>query len=284
MPIAKILVPVAGAEGDAAAIATAIAAARVFASHIVLFAIHEDPALAVPLVGVPLPPDAIASIIDGQTRHGNDAAARARDAMRQVCGREDIRIVPTAARGAAPSISFRQCWGNVAVGIGNAAALSDLVVLGPLCWESAFNEAFLEVLRDVRRPVLVAREAAREPRRIAIGWDGSAAAAHAVSAAMPFLERAEAVTILTIACRGEVCEPVTDLAVYLKRHGVAFTHREIGTGDAQAGDALFQAAQEAKADLLVAGAYGHDNLREALFGGATQTLAGRAGMPVLLAH
>ncbi|MEI9990994.1 MAG: universal stress protein [Rhizomicrobium sp.] len=284
MSIAKILVPVAGAECDVAAIATAIAAARPFSAHIELFAIHEDPALAVPLVGVPLAPDTIDAIIEGQTRHGNDAATRARATMREICGREAVRIVPVAARGDAPTCSFRQCWGNVATSIGNEAALSDLVVLGPICWDNdqAFNEAFLDVLRDVRRPILVARGAAREPRRIAIGWDGSEAAAHAVASAMPFLERAEAVTILTIACRGAVCASIAPLGDYLTRHGVAFGHRETDAGDASAGEALLAAATGA--DMLVAGAYGHDHLGEALFGGATETLAGGAGMPVLLAH
>jgi len=284
MSIAKILVPVNGAACDAVAIATAIAAARPFASHVELFAIHEDPALAVPLVGVPLSPDTIRSIIEGQTQHGNDAAARARATMREICGREGVRIVPAASRGAAPTCSFRQCWGSVGVGIGNAAALSDLVVLGPLCWdnEQSFNEAFLDVLRDVRRPILVARAAAREPKHIAIGWDGSAAAAHAVSAAMPFLERAGSVTVLTIACRGEVCPTIAPLGDYLTRHGIAFTHREADAGDGAPGDALL--AEAAGADLLVAGAYGHDHLGETLFGGATETLAGRAAVPVLLAH
>ena len=284
MTIARILVPVAGAECDLTAIAVAIAAARPFASHIVLLSIHEDPALAVPLVGVPLPSDAIESIIEGQTRHGNAAALRARATMRDICGREDIRIVPAAARGETPSCSFRQCWGNVAVGIGNEAALSDLVVLGPVCWDSTFNEAFLEVLRDVRRPILVAREAARSPRHIAIGWDGSAAAAHAVAAAMPYLERADAVSVLTVARSSEACAPVAELGDYLIRHGVIFAHREFQTAGSSSGDALLDAAHTVGADLLVAGAFGHDNLREALFGGATQTLAGRAGMPVLLAH
>ncbi len=122
----------------------------------------------------------------------------------------------------------------------------------------------------------------REPRRIAIGWDGSDAAAHAVTAAMPFLERAEAVTVLTIACRGAVCPSIAPLADYLTRHGVVFVHREADAGDAPPGDALLDAAKGA--DLLVAGAYGHDHLGETFFGGATETLAGRAGMPVLLAH
>ncbi len=284
MSIAKILVPVSGAACDSTAIATAIAAARPFGSHIQLFAIHEDPALAVPLVGVPLAPDAIASIIEGQTRHGNDAATRARATMREVCGRESVRIVPAATRDAAPTCSFRQGWGNVAVGIGNAAALSDLVVLGPICWDNdqAFNEAFLDVLRDVRRPILVARGAPREPRHIVLGWDGSMAAANAVTSARPFLERAEAVTVVTVACRGAVCASVAPLGDYLARHGVAFDHREIDAGEASAGEALLAAAQDA--DLLVAGAYGHDHLGETIFGGATETLAAGAGLPVLLAH
>lgn len=286
MTIAKILVPVCGEDSDAAALRTAVAAARPFASHVALFAIQQDPALAVPLVGVPLTPDAIAAIIDGQTRHADAAATRARATMRAVCADAGIAIVRKPERAGAPTCSFRQDWGDVASGIAAEAALSDLVVLGPICWSAreAFNAAFLDVLREVRRPLLVAHAEPRPPSRIAIGWDGSAAAAHAVSGAMPFLERARRVTILTVASRGYPAAPTAELEAYLIRHGVAAEHRTIDGGSAAAGGVLLAEAARLEADMLVAGAYGHDHLREALFGGTTETLAGGRVMPVLLAH
>lgn len=287
MSIDTILVPVSGEASDAAAIKTAIAAAGPFASHIALIAIHEDPALAVPLLGEPLAAETIGAIIEGQTEHGNAAAARARATLRDVCAPAGIAILETPARGAKVSCSFAQVWDNVAVGIGNAAALSDLVVLGPIRWDAqeAFNAAFLDVLREVRKPLLVAHPQPRPPRHVAIGWNGSAPAARAVAAAMPFLERAARTSVITVDCAGDGCADTQDLEDYLTRHGVGFgRHRAEAATAAAAGEALADAAAGLGADLLVAGAYGHDHLREALFGGATEALSARCAMPVLLAH
>ena len=280
MSIAKILVPVCGEDCDAAAIEAAIAAARPFGSHIELFAIHEDPALAVPMVGVPMAGDTIGAIIEGQTEHGNAAAARARAAMKEICARENVRIVSTPERGGAPTCALRQGWGPVADAIGEAAALSDLVVLGPMGWNrpGAFNQAFLGVLRDVRKPLLVAHAAARTPRRIVLGWDGGLAAARALGAALPFLEKAGQATLVTVGRpAGIAAEAAAD---YLALHGV--TARIDAAAPGPAGPALLAAARDA--DLLVMGGYGHSHLLESVVGGVTAHVLAHATLPVLLAH
>ncbi|WP_160320399.1 universal stress protein, partial [Rhizobium ecuadorense] len=41
---------------------------------------------------------------------------------------------------------------------------------------------------------------------------------------------------------------------------------------------------ERKADLLVAGAYGHSRLREFILGGVTRSLLTRLEMPTVLCH
>ncbi len=287
MPIAKILVPVCGHASDAAAIATAFAAAKPFGAHVALLSVHEDPALAVPLVGVPLAAETIEAIMDGQTRAANAAADRSRGTMIALCESLDVANVAAPRFGEGASCSFVQDWGDVAVTIGNRAALSDLVVLGPIGWDNhpAFNTAFLDVLRDVRRPLLVAHGKPEGAfRRIAIGWDGGASAANAVQAAMDLLCAGERATIIAIAPRGQAAAPTRGLEDYLTRQGVAFdvVRRDCARGGAA--EALIGEARAQGADLLVAGAYGHDHLSEALLGGATETLAAAASMPVLLAH
>ncbi|NEK55273.1 universal stress protein, partial [Rhizobium leguminosarum] len=55
------------------------------------------------------------------------------------------------------------------------------------------------------------------------------------------------------------------------------------TGDSP--DSVIQAAAlERKADLLVAGAFGHSRLREFVLGGVTRSLLTRLEMPALLCH
>jgi nucleotide-binding universal stress UspA family protein len=53
---------------------------------------------------------------------------------------------------------------------------------------------------------------------------------------------------------------------------------------AEAGAALLKKARQAKADLLVMGAYGHSPLREQLLGGATQYVLMHATLATWLAH
>ncbi len=287
MAIAKILVPVCGHASDAAAIATAFAAAKPFGAHVAVLSVHEDPALAVPLVGVPLPAQTIEAIMDGQTQAATDAARRSRAAMIALCESMDVAAVAAPTFGEGANCAFVQDWGDVAVTIGNRAALSDLVVLGPMGWgnDQAFNTAFLDVLRDVRRPVLVAHGRPKGGfARIAIAWDDGAAAANAVYAAMDFLRAARSVSVIAVAPQGEEAAPTGALETYLMRHGVACTVHRRACARGREAENLLDAARAQEADLLVAGAYGHDHLREALIGGATETLAAMAAMPVLLAH
>jgi hypothetical protein len=48
--------------------------------------------------------------------------------------------------------------------------------------------------------------------------------------------------------------------------------------------ALLQAAHDAKADLLVMGAYGHSSVRELVFGGFTRHVLKACDLPVLMLH
>jgi nucleotide-binding universal stress UspA family protein len=50
------------------------------------------------------------------------------------------------------------------------------------------------------------------------------------------------------------------------------------------GAALLDHADEAGAELLVVGAYGHSRAREFVLGGATRTILANPRLPVLLSH
>jgi nucleotide-binding universal stress UspA family protein len=117
---------------------------------------------------------------------------------------------------------------------------------------------------------------------IALGWNGSAEAVHAVSASLPLLEKAQSVVVITVGDEDDGPQPLLD---YLALHGVAAQHRQVaavkGVGP---GEQLLADAHDAGADLLVMGAYGHRPWREQLFGGATRRVVGTSLLPVLLAH
>jgi nucleotide-binding universal stress UspA family protein len=285
--IAKILVAASGTPRDEIAIAAALQAAKLFNAHVLVQFAHPDPAEAIPLVGVPLSGEAMQAIIDGQTKFAQAAAARVRDTMTSACRREGIDILKSPEYRSSASCSFRQLWGDAERTICDAAKLSDLVVFGPVRWRDSpeINEAFLDVLRSVRRPVLVANHApSARFRKIAIGWDGSAFAAHAICSAMPFLQQVEQIVVVVVRRRGAEPVPSQEVTDYLSRNGLSYVVRVIEAADNSPAEALMAEAKAAGADMLVAGGYGHDHLWETFFGGVTEKLLARAEIPVLFAH
>jgi len=119
-------------------------------------------------------------------------------------------------------------------------------------------------------------------QRVAIGWDGSTCAAHALFAAMPYLRRAQSVEVVTVD-RGQATD-LQDVKDYLKLHGVSCTTRSLHTDHRPIHETLMTHVEASHADTLVIGGYGHSRVRETFFGGVTiQTLL-RARIPVFLTH
>jgi len=102
-------------------------------------------------------------------------------------------------------------------------------------------------------------------------------ARRAVADAMPFLTRAVGVFVLQVcddASEQEfAAEIVRDVAAYLTGHGVAATGEARLLREATVSAELL-AAEQQRAELVVAGGYAHSRLQEWVFGGLTRTLLG----------
>src|SRR5262249_22758093 len=111
------------------------------------------------------------------------------------------------------------------------------------------------------------------------------AAAHAVTAALPYLEGAATVEILTVDSPAHpTIAGTAPLEEYLALHGVKAVHRNVARGGRNTSEALLAEACPSGADLLVMGGYGHSHLRERLLGGVTLDIVSRHALPVLLMH
>ena len=112
-------------------------------------------------------------------------------------------------------------------------------------------------------------------------------AGRSVRAAVPLLRSAPKTVILQDVrhidkTERSHCKP-EQLAEYLRLRGVKEVDIERVEGPDK--DALDSIVRSTGAGLLVAGAYGHSRLREALFSGATRSfLAGEEGPHLFLAH
>jgi nucleotide-binding universal stress UspA family protein len=146
------------------------------------------------------------------------------------------------------------------------------------------------VIFDSGRPVLLLpeqprRALSRSPERIAVAWDHSRPAARTIGDALPLLQRAKSVEVVTITGEKPIHAPSgARLAEHLARHGIEAAFEERPSGGKPIGEALETYALEQEIDLLVMGAYGHSRTREFVLGGATRSVLHRPAVWTLLSH
>lgn len=145
---------------------------------------------------------------------------------------------------------------------------------------------------ELGRPVLVGPyTGAPKPigRRVLVACKSSREAARAVNDALPILERAESVHVMTVN-RSDQEEPdgelpaAADISLHLARHHVSVEAHKVVVNDMAVGDILLSRAADLFADLIVMGAYGHSRLRELVLGGTTRHLLHHMTVPVLMSH
>jgi len=171
---------------------------------------------------------------------------------------------------------------------------SDLVIVGQAEADAAVDDAARrlpeDVMVDVGRPVLIVPRTggvAHASAKVLLAWDGSREASIALRGAMPLLQKAERVTLLSFERhRDEDADYAPDPSLmrgWLLRHGVQ-ADVEYLTASMRFADALLDRTEVLGADLLVMGGYGHARLGERMLGGVTREVLARADLPVLMAH
>lgn len=121
---------------------------------------------------------------------------------------------------------------------------------------------------------------------VLVAWDFSRPAARAVADALPVLERAKQVFVVTIKNEKPIVtrRSGVELAKNLAHHGVRVVLDELDAGNRTIGAILTECIAARKADLLVMGAYGHSRIREFILGGATKSMLSHPPIPILLSH
>lgn len=165
--------------------------------------------------------------------------------------------------------------------------VSDLLVVSrPKAKSGKLARLFLlAALLNSSRPVLVLPQTVKSPvgKRISIAWNQSAEAARAVFAAMPLLQLADQVNIITAGPERGLGPKASQLATYLRFWGVQ-PRRIAAARAANDTDALVNAYHDTHSDLLVMGAYSRSRLRQRIFGGVTEFMLHQAKIPVLMLH
>jgi nucleotide-binding universal stress UspA family protein len=138
-------------------------------------------------------------------------------------------------------------------------------------------------------PVLLAPEEGPPlaATRVLVAWRDSPEARRTLTDALPFLKRAETVTLAAVRRSGDADEDMEGLqavARRLERHGVTARVEVIERTADRVGHELERAADRLDADLIVAGAYSHMRLRERVLGGVTNDLLAACARYILFSH
>jgi nucleotide-binding universal stress UspA family protein len=146
------------------------------------------------------------------------------------------------------------------------------------------SDALHAVLFDSGRPVLIAPRVppASIGTRICVAWNGTAEGAAAVQAAIPWMQRAEAVQVVTAEEYQRRGPGAVELAGYLALHGIQVEAAQFRPIEKDVGRGLLEAARVFGADLLTMGAYSHSRLRQLILGGVTRHVLENAQLPVLM--
>ena len=219
-----------------------------------------------------------------------DRIARdAHELFTSACATAGIPVLsPNDEPGTPLAAAWREAEGSYAMIAAQRVAGFDLMVAGSAMVLDQLVEIAEQSLLQTRRPVLLA------PTRLAsdftdgamIAWDESPECWHAVSAAIPFLQLAKKVEVVSVdRDAGKRKASQAEVLAYLRCHGIAATAQVVAPELRSVGDTLLAAAGEHESGLLVMGAYSHSRLREMLLGGATRHVLKHAtARPVLLAH
>lgn len=176
--------------------------------------------------------------------------------------------------------------------IAEQARAADLIITGKDVGPSFLDESHRVRLGDLvmraGRPVLIVPDGVKELafRHVFVGWKDAREARRAVVDALPLLAISREVTVLEVAPEYETKraqDRVEDVTAWLAKHNVrARSMTDTPTG--LASGYLHARLLTDHCDLLVAGAYGHNRVREWVFGGVTQDVLLDPEFCVLISH
>jgi len=281
MSMKTILVPMERHDSNLSALETALLLARKYDSYIEGLALRWATAdFVLGDMAVVFPPESYIREVAAE-------AQRARQTFESFMQKHDVPRSTENTR----SLSFG--WLDEPLEgesvVGSHGRVFDLIVMNRPDAQSTglYLRALESGLFESGRPMLLSPPS--PPERIGtnvlIPWNGSTEQACAVALAMPLLEKAGRVTVLTVTGGTGVPGPSAEQMIrYLRRNGIPAEPRTVTLNGKNTGEAILAAAQGLSCDLLIKGAFTQSRLRQMIFGGATQHVMSNATLPVLLAH
>jgi len=286
MAIRKLLLPLTGTAAGEAAMTTAMMVAQRWNAHVTALHVRVDSRDVAPLAGEGLSGAMIEEMMSATEKESSERAHAVRSMFERFVGTHNVAVAEARAGLDHPTAGFAAVTGREEDIVAQQARLADLTIVPhPESGEDvSSSDALHAVLFDSGRPVLIAprRAPASIGTRVCLAWNGTAESASSVLAAMPWMQRAEGVRILSAEGYQRRGPGAPDLAAYLALHSVhadIVMFRSIGSS---VGAGLLAAAHEFGCDLLSMGAYSHSRLRQLILGGVTRHVLENSDLPVMM--
>ena len=263
---ARILAPLSGTAEDDIVLSAAAGLAGPFGAEVRAAYTPTDPAQFMPLMGEGFMGGVQLAAMDTLRAASDEGEGRARAA-------------------AASAGSFVSLTSPVWAALGMEARLADVVVFSREAARGRppMADFFRQILSEERRPVLVASSDLAAGGLAAVAWDGGKEATRAARSALPWLQRADRVVILTAPAGARRSVEPERLQEHFAVRGVS-AEVEVLSQSGEPAPYLLDRARSLSANLLVAGAFGHPRLQEFIFGGTTRALLSADGPALFLSH
>ncbi|MCF3640075.1 universal stress protein [Rhizobium sp. TRM95111] len=188
---------------------------------------------------------------------------------------------------------FTGSAGYAGAAVTDSARTADLVVSAQLApdYDGPHRADIEDLIYESGRPIYMLSNATagpEAPRRALLAWNGSREAARAAFDALPLLQEAGKVEILTVDAEDSLMQTAgfngTEIAAALARHGVAVDVTTLASAGRPVAEVINRRASEIDANLIVMGAFSHSWLRQRLFGGVTSAMMRQLRVPALMAR
>ncbi|PWE33040.1 universal stress protein UspA [Maritimibacter sp. 55A14] len=282
--IYTITLPVRGDGKGDNVFAHAAALARRFGAHVQVLHCRPTPEDLMPY-GVVVPNFMRRQIEDAAKKASEVEEDKLREEFRELSVK--LGLTEQDPDPGTATTGFVEYTGKQVDAVRHYGRLADLVcVPSPDRKRNLGENTLKSALYSTGRPVLICPQRDSIPddlgSHVAIGWNGSLEATRAVAMAIPLIEAASKVTILTT---GKEVHAATaeELVAYLALRGVSATVSRFERRG-NIGRSLLELCKSEGADILVMGAYHESYERETIFGGNTQVVVDEATIPVVLVH
>ncbi|MBV8683665.1 MAG: universal stress protein [Caulobacteraceae bacterium] len=223
-----------------------------------------------------------------------DDVLKAQDARLALSAEASAELFRSVTASATNPVRWRAVCGNLAQSLASKARYADLVIVGQYEHEGAYEHhpftLAVDLVQIAGAPIIVTPKEVGPPgvRHIALAWDGSAQCVRALHDAIPFMERATDVAIITVdgdgAARDRVKADIRDLTDHLEQHGIGAGCIRSVLEEGQHTSAILAEMRAGGFDLLVMGAFGRSAWAELFFGGTTYDVLQSSPLPVFISR